>query len=108
MFSSGASSTLREKFCFHNFHNENISLFVSDLLRRSGPGLGVDRTSTTSLVRNIIGRHHWPGWPLSTHRNKLEVSPVQCGPLSLVEIQRGSVIIGREPPSVAPLVSLMP
>ena len=32
----------------------------------------------------------------------------QCGPLSLVEIQRGSALIGRELHSVAPPVSLMP
>ena len=33
---------------------------------------------------------------------------LQCGPLSLVEIQRGSALIGRELQSVAPPVSLMP
>ena len=32
----------------------------------------------------------------------------QCGPLSLVEIQRGLALIGRELHSVAPPVSLMP
>ena len=32
----------------------------------------------------------------------------QCGPLSLVEIKRGSALIGRELHSVAPPVSLMP
>ena len=32
----------------------------------------------------------------------------QCGPLSLVEAQRGSALIGRELHSVVPPVSLMP
>ena len=35
-------------------------------------------------------------------------SQQQCGPLSLVEIQRGSAVIGRELHSVASPVSLMP
>ena len=37
-----------------------------------------------------------------------QVTGDQCGPLSLVEIQRGSALIGRELHSVATPVSLMP
>ena len=36
------------------------------------------------------------------------VTKPQCGPLSLVEAQGGSALIGRELHSVAPPVSLMP
>ena len=37
-----------------------------------------------------------------------QVGLKQCGPLSLVETQRGSALIGRELHSVATPVSLMP
>ena len=53
--------------------------------------------------------HHWTvphivrGSRLAGH-----VSQVQCGPLSLVEVQRGSALIGRELHSVALPESLMP
>ena len=40
------------------------------------------------------------------HRSS--VPPRQCAPLSLVEAQRGSALIGREAHSVATPVSLMP
>ena len=41
-------------------------------------------------------------------RGQAEVGFDQCGPLSLVEVQRGSALIGRELHRVAPPVSLMP
>ena len=40
--------------------------------------------------------------------SKWVLTTFQCGPLSLVEAQRGSALIGRELHSVAPPVSLMP
>ena len=38
----------------------------------------------------------------------VEATDRQCGPHSLVEVQRGSALIGRELHSVATPVSLMP
>ena len=53
-----------------------------------------------------------PGGPAHLVKLKLVHAALsqsyQCGPLSLVEVQRGSSLIGRELHSVAPPVSLMP
>ena len=39
---------------------------------------------------------------LCSGRERRAFDPTQCGPLSLVEAQRGSALIGRELHSVAP------
>ena len=69
-----------------------------------GNQLEADHEKTETIVRS----GPWAGFEGTEPPSVSQEIPVQCGPLSLVEIQRGSVIIGREPPSVAPPVSVMP
>ena len=88
--------------------NQHLILFSKPSLKMF-PSINIDKIRLTNWSQVWVAENNV--WVNDIGRNttvyKLPALN-QCGPLSLVEVQRGSALIGRELHSVAPPVSLMP
>ena len=89
-------------------HVHRVQLSVDGLADLEAPRGGVDGVGQPPGLSGVGGQVE-DGVESSQGVTAAVLSSFeQCGPLSLIEVQRGSALIGRELHSVATPVSLMP